>query len=401
MHRLKKFFKTLLLPLVFILGPWFLLVAGDSLPLSLHNLSIINLVFFSLGLLLALFFDKSRYFLALLFSLALFLIFFFDSFPSGFADNPLLFILLFVFWANIFYLSLSREKGIFSPPGRKKLFFILIQLIALPLLIFPNQEILSEIFPIVLDFFDLDSSQPLIIFFLGSGVLFLCFLAFLREDSIPITLGTVFSLSFFPFLFPNNDQAWPVFYFGLVIFLIIQTLLDLYVLAYLDELTGLPSRRSLKQDSLKISKPFSIAMVDIDHFKRVNDRYGHDTGDQVLKYLAVLMQKTSGVGKPYRYGGEEFAVIFPGLSKEEAISNLEALKEKMAQKPFFIRGKRRTGKKTGEKGSQKSPGRLKITASMGLADNRGRTNPQEVLKAADKALYKAKKGGRNKIVLSP
>jgi len=85
-----------------------------------------------------------------------------------------------------------------------------------------------------------------------------------------------------------------------------------YLLAYHDELTTLPSRRAFHDALLRLEAPYSIAMVDIDHFKRCNDTYGHDTGDQVLRMVASRLARVSGGGQAYRCGGEEFAILFSG-----------------------------------------------------------------------------------------
>lgn len=85
-----------------------------------------------------------------------------------------------------------------------------------------------------------------------------------------------------------------------------------YSLAFHDTLTGVLSRRAMEQEILRLGNKYTVAMVDIDHFKRVNDTYGHQIGDDVLKMIASLINKNIQSGKVFRYGGEEFAIIFPG-----------------------------------------------------------------------------------------
>src|SRR2546426_9194380 len=97
-------------------------------------------------------------------------------------------------------------------------------------------------------------------------------------------------------------------------------------MAYEDTLTGLPARRALNEALLRLGGQYSVAMIDVDHFKRINDRHGHDVGDQVLKMIAAKLAQVSGGGKAYRYGGEEFAVIFPGRKAEECLADVEALR---------------------------------------------------------------------------
>src|SRR5207237_5805224 len=83
-----------------------------------------------------------------------------------------------------------------------------------------------------------------------------------------------------------------------------------YFLAYNDELTGLPSRRAFNEAIARLENFYSIAVVDVDHFKNFNDQYGHDTGDQVLRLVAARLAGVSGGGQSFRCGGEEFVVFF-------------------------------------------------------------------------------------------
>jgi len=110
-----------------------------------------------------------------------------------------------------------------------------------------------------------------------------------------------------------------------------------YALAYRDELTSLPSRRALNEAFRKLGNQFAIAMADIDHFKKLNDTYGHDVGDQVLRKVAARLNKCGGGGQVYRYGGEEFCLIFPGRTRETVLEPLNVLCKSIADEPFIIR----------------------------------------------------------------
>lgn len=176
-------------------------------------------------------------------------------------------------------------------------------------------------------------------------------------------------------------------------------------LAYRDELTGLPTRRALGDQLLKLGRSYSIAMVDVDHFKRFNDRYGHDVGDQVLKMVATYLARAGGGSRAYRYGGEEFTLVFSGKQTADAVPHLEALRAAIADARFVVRSKprpkRKASKKTRAKrkaagSSGKKP--VGIRVSIGVADNKSADSPEQVIKAADKALYRAKKKGRNRVV---
>jgi len=169
-------------------------------------------------------------------------------------------------------------------------------------------------------------------------------------------------------------------------------------LAYHDELTGLRSRRSFNEALLKLGEEFAVAMVDVDHFKRFNDRFGHDIGDHVLRMVAVKLEKVGGGGQAYRYGGEEFAVIFPGLSSQEALPYLEALRESIQNTTFTMRGAGRPKEKPERPKTKGRRRQVKVTVSIGVASPaRGRTAPDDVVKEADKALYRAKEEGRNRV----
>jgi GGDEF domain-containing protein len=187
-----------------------------------------------------------------------------------------------------------------------------------------------------------------------------------------------------------------------------------YLLAYQDELTGVPSRRAFQESLLRLEPVYSIAMVDIDHFKRCNDTYGHDTGDQVLRLVAGRLARVTGGGQPYRYGGEEFAIVFPGKTTNEVLPHLEELRSRIES--FRFRGSERRQEPRGfdrrEPGARRrtrgkairdlakavAATELSVTASIGVATSGTKSStPEEVIKAADKALYRAKASGRNRV----
>ncbi len=200
----------------------------------------------------------------------------------------------------------------------------------------------------------------------------------------------------------NYAGPVPMVYFSAAgLILIITTVDSSLSMAYIDELTGLQGRRSLNEALINLGKKYTIAMLDIDHFKKFNDMYGHKTGDQVLKMIGSYLKKISGGAKVYRYGGEEFTAIFPGKSLREALPHLEAYRQTIESKRFFIRGKGRrkaTSEDRGKKRPDDSRKATKITVSIGAASSGERwTNPEMVIKAADKVLYKAKNKGRNRV----
>lgn len=177
-----------------------------------------------------------------------------------------------------------------------------------------------------------------------------------------------------------------------------------YAMAYRDDLTGLPARRALLRDLHAMGGAYSAAMVDVDHFKRFNDRYGHDVGDQVLRMVAARLAKTTGGGRAYRYGGEEFTLLFPGKNLQEALPHLKEVRRSVEEAVFTLRSWRRPRKKPVNPGAwrtsqRQAPRRLSVTVSVGVADtSAGDPSPDAVLKRADRALYRAKKAGRNRVM---
>jgi len=160
-------------------------------------------------------------------------------------------------------------------------------------------------------------------------------------------------------------------------------------LAAVDVLTGLHNRRSLDdalrrehERSLRTGRPWSTMMLDVDHFKRVNDTYGHPAGDRVLATIAAILRKQLRTADiPGRWGGEEFAVVLPETDIVAAEAVAERVREAIASE--VIDG--------GEVG-------LVVTASIGVAQAAaGGRDPHEVLAAADEALYEAKREGRNRV----
>jgi diguanylate cyclase (GGDEF)-like protein len=175
-----------------------------------------------------------------------------------------------------------------------------------------------------------------------------------------------------------------------------------YLMAYQDGLTGLPARRALTEALQRVNGTFTIAMVDVDHFKKLNDRYGHDVGDQVLRMLASRLAAVSNGGRAFRYGGEEFAILFPGDGVEECLPALETLRRGVEESKFTVRRRlqRRRKPAKGKNGVSGGGGRpqITVTVSIGAAESNGRQDaPELVVHAADRALYRAKEAGRNRV----
>ncbi len=167
--------------------------------------------------------------------------------------------------------------------------------------------------------------------------------------------------------------------------------------AHIDELTGLPGRRALRHRLASMGRDFAIAVVDIDFFKKINDRHGHGTGDQVLRYVASILRRQTA-GTAYRYGGEEFVIVYEGGEADAAEKAAEDVRRQVASGRFIVRGSDRPKERPAHavRPSDLEERTLRITVSVGVAANSDRLqNAMEVLGAADRALYRAKKDGRN------
>jgi diguanylate cyclase (GGDEF)-like protein len=167
-------------------------------------------------------------------------------------------------------------------------------------------------------------------------------------------------------------------------------------MAYDDELTGLPSRRALNEALARLRGTYTVAMVDVDHFKRFNDEHGHDVGDQILRMVGARLASLGGGGRAFRYGGEEFTVIFAGKDVEQARDHLEALRQTIQASPFTLRAATRPLRRPESLPVAGPRQRIAVTVSIGVAGSTGAgTKPDDVLQLADEALYRAKQAGRN------
>jgi diguanylate cyclase (GGDEF)-like protein len=183
--------------------------------------------------------------------------------------------------------------------------------------------------------------------------------------------------------------------------LIVSLLQESYRLAFRDTLTGLPGRRALEERMRTLRDGYAIAMVDVDHFKQFNDTHGHDIGDQVLKLVAARLAEVGGGGIAYRYGGEEFSVLFPRAGLRDVLPHLEAMRDSIENYRMAVRAPgrpKRVEDGTPRRGAGGSEKHLSVTVSIGASGpDSTQSTPAQVIKAADEALYRAKQSGRNRV----
>lgn len=160
----------------------------------------------------------------------------------------------------------------------------------------------------------------------------------------------------------------------------------LHALAMADPLTGLANRRQLESrlsQASQTNEPISCIMLDVDHFKRFNDVFGHDAGDAVLRSVGELLKSSAREHDAFRYGGEEFLLLLPGMDTQHAAERAEHIRKRIAALEIQY-----AGRKLGQ-----------ITASLGVATAPTDCTFNRLIQTADSALLKAKDSGRNRVVL--
>jgi diguanylate cyclase (GGDEF)-like protein len=305
---------------------------------------------------------------------------------------------------NLAALALTAERGVLTPPGLARFALILGQLALVSILdrgapgtaaALLHTRLLPEWL-----FGWTSLADPALLAFLVAGGLLIA-----GQLMAPTPTGRSFAWALIPAFLglstvrPGNP-GFSTFYLATAALILIVAVVEAsYHMAYQDSLTGLPARRALNEALLRLGGHYSVAMLDVDHFKRINDRHGHDVGDQVLKMIAAKLAQVSGGGKAYRYGGEEFAVIFSGRGAEECLPDLEGLRRTVEDTRFILRARFRSKKKKEKVLTDRGPGqRVAVTISIGVAEKDERhTKWDQVVKAADRALYRAKQGGRNQV----
>jgi len=214
-----------------------------------------------------------------------------------------------------------------------------------------------------------------------------------------ITLLLVFNKNITEAGYSLDLKIYNAVAFNVIAFISLYSVYKLYWQnVYIDELTGIPNRRAFNEQLKKLGRKYTIAMLDIDHFKKFNDTYGHAEGDNVLRFVAVHLQETSHA-KIFRYGGEEFSAVYPGQKLNDVYWRLEQMRESLANREFAIRMNESKRNQRSEKDRGRTINgikKVKVTISIGVSQRSEKfRTAEEVIEAADKALYTAKKKGRN------
>lgn len=301
---------------------------------------------------------------------------------------------------NLLALAFLHERGIISPAGRRRLAMVAAQIIAVGVLCLPRLAEAAgwldrSFFPERFSSWSRLSQPGLLAFVLAAA--FITVPLVRRYRAVESSLLWALAASFAALRMGGTNYQAGIFFVTGGLAMIVALLETSYKMAYRDELTQLPSRRALNEALMKLPESYTIAMVDVDHFKRFNDTYGHDAGDQALRLVASRLAYVTGGGKAYRYGGEEFAVLFPNKPVEEVFVYLDRMRRVIEQSTFIVRGKERRKDRNGRSRVVKTGKKeTNVTVSIGVATSNGdRLAPAEVLRVADHALYRAKARGRN------
>ena len=399
------------------------IAAGRRMPPSLSGLGVYGpYALCVLGALIAMWFNRGRAVLALLSLFIAFAGYELSVFlgGSGFASRAVFTGITLFVPLNMLLLLMLPERGIHFFHNYRWLLLLLVEVLVTSWIASSGNTTLSgTAWHALLNSWMLKAAPvPL----LGRLLLVGAFVVALRQlwtQRRPLDIGMAASLVAF-FLacqWPGSAGVFPAFVSAAAGILLVSVLQESHRMAFIDELTGLPGRRALEERLVALGPVYTIAMVDVDHFKKFNDTHGHDVGDHVLRMVGARLAEVEGGGKPFRYGGEEFSVLFPNQSVEQALPHLEALRAAIENCTIASRtDDRRKGSRTSNdrrsnvvqkrnaqagqdiQAFRKPEQLLSVTVSMGVAGRSDMLNmPHKVIKAADEALYRAKEGGRNRV----
>jgi diguanylate cyclase (GGDEF)-like protein len=420
---LLRFMRPIWVPAAILFAAALAVAASPSLPYSLSGLTVVGpYVVLLLGATISAWFNRSRAFITLASLLAAYAGFrlAWDSGPPGFAVHAVFSALAILVPFNVLLALLLPERGVRQHRNYRWLLLGAAEVLFVVWIANAGRSSLSG--TAWHDVFDnwLLRSPPTP--FAGRILFVLAFIAAvarsrprtsgkeLRKEPRPLDIGIagalVASLIGCEWVGARGafgaPGAFGAFMSAAGVILLAAVLQESHRLAFRDELTGLPSRRALEERLSGLGPVYAIAMVDVDHFKLFNDTHGHDIGDQVLKLVATRLAEIEGGGTSYRYGGEEFCVLFVDRNLEQALPHLEQLRAGMENYRMAVRGGDRP--RDSETGTRRRATRppektLSVTVSIGAAErDETQIRPALVIRAADEALYRAKRAGRNRLM---
>ncbi len=400
-----RFFYNLL-PTILLIAAYFTSTNINQLsPLIRESIDYIPYALITIGVLFGLKFNRSRifYYLPILGLFYWAHGYYLTGTQNNFSAQAIRYTLYYLLPLNTLIFFLFKERGIYSIHGLARMLIVLIQTGLIFWVVAYQQTwvldaaikgIIQKPLPAM------QALPPTILLILVAGfILITAKNIFFYKSPIDAGFFGAYAAATFALYFIDDASAFTLYIAAAALILSISIIQDSHHMAYRDELTGLMGRRALNEYMMGLGRSYTIAMLDVDHFKKFNDTHGHDVGDQVLKMVGKQIMEITGGGKAFRYGGEEFTIVFPRKRIEKTVPHLEALREGIAAYELQIRSKGRPKKNSAGKKlrAQKAASKtvsVKISIGVAQRDEKAKT-PEDVIKQSDKALYRAKKKGRN------
>lgn len=316
-----------------------------------------------------------------------------ERWPDGLNNAPLA--ATFLLPLNVVFFASSRERGVLSLDGAIKIGIVGVQVALVVWLVQPDIRAIESLLRLG-SRPDGWSSLPLPAQ-LSFAVAALTLLTLIGARRTKVEQGLFWALIAIFLGVQNADAEALLLYAGTTGLVLVFAVLEHgYDIAYRDELTGLLGRRAFTSMMESLGRTYAFAMCDVDHFKKFNDTYGHDVGDDVLKMVAARLSHVDGGGRVFRYGGEEFLVVFRGRSAIDAKPFMDSVRQAIAETGFVVRREDRHVRSPRDRAADQQKPTVTVTISVGIADKSVRhSTPELVLDAADRALYAAKAAGRN------
>jgi GGDEF domain-containing protein len=304
-----------------------------------------------------------------------------------------------LFSLNLIIITLYSERGVLNLNGFLRLLAIFLQAGTLYWLAFNQQAYLYHWF---MPAFNLPAAANLfmpatVVLTLLIALIILFFHLLYLQTSLEANLLIILGVQHW-LLFGAADSVQLDTFTSLNLLLLMRVIIkESHNIGFKDELTGLPSRRALTARLRTLGGRYSLALVDIDHYQRIKNTYGQDTGEQALKLVSSRLRRLNA-GKAYRYGTQSFCILFPGKPHKQVLKPLEGLRLTLEKTKMKLRGRNRPkdikkgqALRSGEHLNKKN---ITVTVSIGVGDRRSHNDP---LSAADTALCRAKDQGRNRI----
>mgnify|MGYP000657499233 CR=1 FL=1 len=384
-------------------------VLVDSKILSIIDVNVLRAMPYVMGIILVCYasmFNRSRFMAPIV--ITLFVYWFIRTYlqsPLSQPETQSLFVGLNVlFCVQLIMSALMPEKGLMTRMGF--VFLLTLGFSNLSLIIWGDAAAVAATWQMIpLPIYDNFTEKYWLTSFLllshGLTLIVLGLIALWRKSSAEYALLITWLVGFVVFVDFAAPEVSSLSFTGLLLSLFILFQQSNYQVTYMDALTAIPSRRAMDDYLPTLSKHYAVAMLDVDHFKKFNDTYGHDVGDQVLKMVASRIHQVSGGGRAFRYGGEEFMVIFNRRDANDSYVYLEAVRESIQNYRMTLRGddrdkdKQKGTERRGRSQKAKTEKSISVTISIGIANSAPGLSTQAVIKLADENLYKAKKAGRN------